>query len=466
MKEKLMNNLVIKLLSVPLAIMIWIVIMNLDDPVKTKTIYNVPVEIKNADTITSANKVYDIVEGTNVTVRVKAKQSVLEKIKHDDILVTADLAQITQFNKVELDASCPKYDADNTIEVTAKPKMLTVALEESDTISKTIQVDTKGNVASGYSLGVIEAVPNMIEITGAKSTIERIAEVHVSVSVSGQYEDFTERGLKPIVKDEDGKEIDSSRLVFSSPNIKVNVGIVPTRTIPITITTEGEPAFGYSVTQISYDPSEITVAGKKKFLAKISSIPIKIDISGQSMDIEQTIDLTGYLPEGVKLAEGDESAVMAVRITIQKLSTKEITLGEDDIEILNVPEGFAYKYRSSGLSLRVVIMGEEEKLAGITASDLKAYIDLDGLAAGQHSVEVQFQLPDKVFLYNQENLSKVVVILEEPTADVPEDHEDEGNDENKDDNTEDNIIDGEGTDTEEEPSQEPSPEPSGEEPEE
>lgn len=45
MKEKLTNNLALKLLSLALAAFLWMVVVNLDDPVTSVQFSNVPVEI-------------------------------------------------------------------------------------------------------------------------------------------------------------------------------------------------------------------------------------------------------------------------------------------------------------------------------------------------------------------------------------------------------------------------------------
>ena len=66
MKEKLTRNIGLKILSIVLAAILWLVITNIDDPIKTKNFYNVPVEILNEDAIASLNQVYDIKEGETI----------------------------------------------------------------------------------------------------------------------------------------------------------------------------------------------------------------------------------------------------------------------------------------------------------------------------------------------------------------------------------------------------------------
>lgn len=56
MKEKLTNNLALKLLSLALAAFLWMVVVNLDDPVTSVQFSNVPVEILHPEVVTSKGK--------------------------------------------------------------------------------------------------------------------------------------------------------------------------------------------------------------------------------------------------------------------------------------------------------------------------------------------------------------------------------------------------------------------------
>lgn len=395
MKEKLTNNLSIKLLTIPLAAIIWLIIINIDDPVSKTTIPNVSVEVLNESSIISAKQVYDVVEGGTVSVTIKAKRSILDKIRKSDIKVTADLENITQFNRVELVPQCSKFEND-ILELTTNPKMLTVTLEESATEVKSVQPIQTGVVDSGYYIDSIKTTPNMIEITGAKSVVEKIAEVRVTVDVSGKQQSFKKTRLSPKVYDENGKEIDSSRLIFSHTDITARVTVLPTKMVPIQIAQEGEPMMGYYVTGIEFDPSQIEIAGKAETLSKIYSIPITVNIAGANGDMDRDIDLTQYLPENTKLV-GDVAAI-AVRIKVKRLATKDFSVGIDDLKVVNQPKDLELVFSAENPMVKITVMGLEEELAPLTLEDLNAYIDLEGLGIGKHTVDVKVKLSEGFYL--------------------------------------------------------------------
>ena len=51
MKKRIFNNWVLKLSSVAIAVVLWVVVYNINDPVDTSTIRNVPVTFINTEAI-------------------------------------------------------------------------------------------------------------------------------------------------------------------------------------------------------------------------------------------------------------------------------------------------------------------------------------------------------------------------------------------------------------------------------
>ena len=75
MKSKWMNNLGLKVISLVVAFILWLVIINTTDPIITKKFTDIPVQIINENVITSLNQVYEVEDGDMVDVIVKGKRS-------------------------------------------------------------------------------------------------------------------------------------------------------------------------------------------------------------------------------------------------------------------------------------------------------------------------------------------------------------------------------------------------------
>lgn len=391
------NNLGMKLLSVPLAFIIWIIIINLDDPSVTRNFPNVAIELQNTDAIDSLGKVYEIAEGNTVVVTVTGRRSVVDKIRSNDLKVTADLKQLTTFNKVDVEVTCDKYSYAD-LSFSTKPKMLTVSLEDKATRQFKVNVETTGSVDDNYYVGNLEVKPKMIEVSGAQSVVESIADVRVVVQLSDETEDFKKTDLVPKAYDAAGKEIDSSKLEFSDSSITVKVSVQNTKIVPIEVMTVGTPASGYSVLQMDFDPSQIKITGTEETLSQVTSIPIEVDVTNARNTIEREIILTEYLPEGVTIVGTTNS--IAVKITIQQMASKKISFTASDVEVMNVPDGMDFTYKESNRTYEVTVMGIESELEMLSAENLGAYIDLSNLSEGSHLLAIRFELPEGFIVTN------------------------------------------------------------------
>lgn len=61
MRERLTHNFGLKLLSLALAILVWIVVLSIEDPVYTREFSDISVTEVNGDQITEAGKAYSYV---------------------------------------------------------------------------------------------------------------------------------------------------------------------------------------------------------------------------------------------------------------------------------------------------------------------------------------------------------------------------------------------------------------------
>lgn len=439
MKEKLTknwtNNLGMKLISLPLAFVLWIIIINIDDPTVSRNFPNVAIELLNVDAIDSLGKVYEIAEGNTVTVTVTGRRSVVDKVRSSDLKVTADLKQMSAFNKIDVEVSCEKYSYAD-LSYSTKPKMLTVSLEDKITRQFKVNVETIGSIDDNYHVGSFEAKPKMIEVSGAQSVVESISDVRVIVPLNDETANFKQTKLVPKAYDEAGKEIDSSKLEFSDSSITVKVNVQNTKIVPIEVSTVGTPAAGYGILQTDFDPRQIKVTGTDEALNQLTSIPVEVDVSNARSTIEKEIILTEYLPDGVTIVGTMNS--IAVKVTIQQMEAKKVAFTISDIEAVNVPEGMHVIYKDSNRTYEVTVMGMESELAMISAEQLGAYVDVSNLTEGSHVVSIKFN-PDENYIITSSPTISIDLLagsgnIEDNNPETPfepEDNQDNGIDEDE-----------------------------------
>lgn len=408
MKKKLTKNLSMRLLSLVIAAILWIVIINVDDPVDTQKFTGIPVKVINEDAVTSQGKVYEITSGSTVDVMVRAKRSILDSLRISDFSAIADLSKLWDVKAVKIDVTIMKPSA-QAAEIIGygKNHTLKVVLEDVKEKGFPVTVVTKGTAADGYYFGELKVKPNIIQVSGAESQIDKIAQVRVEVDISNASEDIVEK-VVPQAYDEAGKLLDSEKLEFSVETIKVTAPMYPTKYVPLKITTSGEPYSGYAYAGMDYEPKSILVAGSEDVLKKINSIDIDVNIANLSSSLEESISISEYLPAGIVIA-GDSPTVM-VNITIEKIQTKEIVFYPEDIQPRNLPAGARFNY-DDNKSITAEVSGLQKLIAGLTKENLQPYINLEGLSYGEHMLEIEFEAVDSNIVIAA--LPKIKIILSE-----------------------------------------------------
>ena len=306
MKKGLMNNWGLKILSFLLAVMLWLIVVNIDDPVTTQTFNNIPVAVTNAEVLAATNQTYQIEDGTqNVSVTVRAKRSVLNKIKADNIKATADMKELTLQTQIPISVEITGVNYES---VEVSPRNLQVKLEDEETKKFPIVPKTTGTVRDGYTLGEIQAVPEMVSIRGPKSVIDSISKVEASVSVSGLSEDVVTKS-ELVLYDSDNNVIDQSLLAnnLGTEGVSVSVQVLETKSVKVEFdTSQITAADGYSVSDIKYEPDHVNVTGRAEELKKLKKISVPasaLNMSGLTSKTEKVVDIADYLPEDISLTD-------------------------------------------------------------------------------------------------------------------------------------------------------------------
>jgi YbbR domain-containing protein len=195
--------------------------------------------------------------------------------------------------------------------------------------------------------------------------------------------------------------MDVSYIDFNENYVAINVDIYKTKEINLQIST-GNPAEGYVMTGIEYEPKRIVVAGKEEDIRRIRYLPVKYNISNATEDISEEIDLQEELPEGIIIVGEDKTAV--INIKIEKMNTKDITIWPGDIDFKNKSTSYSLYINTTG-PMQVTVMGPEKELNDITRATLKPFIDLADFKNGSYTEHINF---DDLMVHSQVTISPEV----------------------------------------------------------
>lgn len=414
MKSKITSNLFLKIISLVVAFLFWLVIINITDPATTLTFSDIPVKILNENVITSANQVYEIEDGDTVNVTVKGKRSFVEKLNAEDFTATADLSELSKVNAVSIDVKLNRA-ANSNVELDWGNAVLKVKLEKRVTKKFKVEVQHQGELSENYVLGEMVAKPNIVEVSCGESKFKKIDHVGVMVTLNGESDDF-ENMCSPILYDADGDALDSNNVTFSKDQIRVSTQVLATKTVPIYVDVSGSPADGYRHIHTDYRPESIRVSGSAEALEKEVSIKIPISVEGAKKDVEKEVSLEEYLPQNLTIV--DDVTTVSIRCEIEKNGRRTFSLTATDIAVRNLPNNCTMEFADTVTKYSVVISGKEENLEELDLTDLGAYIDLNGLGAGSHTLDVRFNLPASVSLKSRIRV-KVIMRLQDGEGEEP-----------------------------------------------
>lgn len=415
MKKILTDNIVLKVLSILFAVVLWLVVVNIDDPTVSRTISGIPVVTKDEEVITDQNQVYDIVSGDVATIVVSGPRSQVDKLTKDDFVAEASFEEMSNVFAVPITVKhrYSKYEKD--VDITQKTTTMKLSVEKIITRNYEIEAEEVGDMSSGYTMGNITVSPTTVEVNAPESVINIIHKAVVEVDLS-KYVESTIVALPIKFYTDSGTVVDiGSYTTLSVDTADVSLGVYSVKDVPIKFQTVGTPAEGYELTDVESDIKTVKVAGDN--LNEIDNITIPgevIDVEGKKSDVSISIEISGYLPNGVILYDEDEIKVNVVA-KIEQLITKKVSIKTKDIELKNAPEGSVVTY-TDGHSVSVQIKGLEKSFENFDADSLAPYIDLTGIdIGGEDVVAINLTLPDNLTIVNSPTV-KVKVIDEKEQA--------------------------------------------------
>lgn len=375
MKINLKNNTGLKIMSLGIALILWYVIGNINDPVKTVAFSGIPVQIINSDVLQSENKVYEITEGETVAVSVRGKTSIVNSLTASDFTATADLAKLSIVNAVPIDVTVAQHSSQLDISL-GRVNTLKVNIEDRVEAMLPVVVETEGTPADGYAIGSKTSSPNMVEISGSKSMIKRLKEIRVRISVQNEKEDlYTRQSVK--FYDQNGDHVESPTIECDTAAVDVTIELWKTKEIPVHIYTTGTPAEGYGISAFDYEPKTIEIAADDDKIGTVTRLELDpLDVAGLKENLEKTISMdSSSLPSGVVFKNG--SVDIVAKAVIEKKKSGEVQLNASDITIKGLPEGKKVTFDKKKYTIK--IDSYESKMSGLTSVSFEPYIDVTEL---------------------------------------------------------------------------------------
>jgi YbbR domain-containing protein len=398
LKNWFLKNIDIKLLSLFLAIILWLYIAGGENPM---------VENFIDISITQTNLGEDLVIKefpANVSVGIRGPENIINNISSHQIKGIVNLSEISKegLYKLKVEVIPPK----NTQITRIIPSEIKVEVEKVLTEEIEVEYSLIGVPEKGHSLtDEPQFNPSKVKIIGAQSVLENIKQIICAIDISGIKEDLSKKiNVKAV--DVNGDEVEEVKI---EPDI-VEVSISLTRGYPekqLTVKPKiiGKPAPGYYISEILSNPDEIKIFGNYSKISNIKFLETTpIDVSGITKTL--SVKVPPALEEGLNIVEGE---IELIEVTIQ---VKEVIIQKILKNISVVPQNLS-PFVSCEIKPEVVditVEGKNVLIDKLEGENIKAFVKFTDNFRVEQKVKVQVDLPEGISLIEVEPEEVTVLI--------------------------------------------------------
>ncbi len=423
MKIKWTQNWGLKIGSFLFAVILWVLVTNINDPVAPQPFNNIPVKITHTELLEESGLAYEVLDNTDIIskVTVWAPRSVIAKLSSGSISATADMNDLSSLDTISIKLAVNNYEITR---ISGSSDIVKLKIEEMKTKTLPVRVSTSGELTEGYILGEITTEQNLVKLTGPESLMESIVEARADIEVTSFTGDIN-TDAEILLYDADGVPVATDRITQSIKTVRVRIPILETKMVPLNYSVTGTPVSGFKETGVvGVEPASVLIAGKSSIIKKISSIDIPdtvLDVTGSTEDYVKTVDLIPYLPEDTRLVDASGNMI-TFTVYIEPEVSKNITLQEARVKIVNMPEGYRGSFSGLEEDTVVTLIGLRQDLDGIHTADVMGEINiekmmedrnLEKLSEGFYTAEVELNLGNNITILEPIEVTVHVTTVEE-----------------------------------------------------
>jgi len=299
------NNLTAKILALIFAIILWVYVMNEQNP-PVDVALQVPLEVRN---LAAGHVAADVVQ--TVRIKVRGPRNLVAAVGRDtNIKAYLDLSDVGEGRQtVKVHAAIP-----SGIEVAElTPDKITLRIDKI--IARKVPVEARftGTAPGGATVGKVVPGLNEVTVEGPRSMVDDVEKVIAHIDLTGQTGDFSAE-LPLVAIGRDGKTVEGLKITPSKVIVKTsllqgaNKKLADIKTI---VTDELAP--GFVLRSITTEPEKIEITGEPQLLSQIDFVYTEpISLNGIDKDTKKEIKL--QLRSGITAAKN----TVIAHITVEK----------------------------------------------------------------------------------------------------------------------------------------------------
>ena len=401
--SELRNSKTVRIvLSILVALVVWLYVDAQDTDPRTLRVQNVPVEFIGEDVLMDRNLLVTSNLSMTVDLELSGTRSVITDLERGkkDIRLRVDLRSITSVGSYTLEWTITYPDSVNRNAVTvtsASSYYVTVTVVELYNKSVPIQGARTGTPAEGYLVGEMTFDQESITVSGEQLTVANISHALVTVDISNATESFSTVAEFQLI-DYNGDVVEDSTLRTNVETVEVTIPILMMKELPLVIDFAESPGSTLEDVDVDIEPKSITVSGDSRSISRLEDVTLtEIDLSKLTGDTSFTVPIP--IPSGSSSVSGETEA--AVTITFKDNVATE-TFEATRISFIHEPEDGRTVTTVSN-AVVVILRGPAEELAEISDNNIRVVGDLSGIDAQQGN----YTVPATVYVDGAENVGAI-----------------------------------------------------------
>ncbi|MBR6207563.1 MAG: hypothetical protein IKQ69_01060 [Oscillospiraceae bacterium] len=381
------SNVFWAIVSLALAILLWMYVTSTEGVEVSVTFSNVPIEFLGEDSLReSSGLIVTEQDRTSVNLTLSGARRVMNKLTSNNISATINLNKMYTDGRysVSYDISYPAdVDPDSVTVLRSSASVVNFYLDR--VVRKTVPVmgDFTGNTAEGYmAADSLSFDPVVVTISGPNATVSQVDHAYVNISREGVSKTLSYSTTYDLV-DADGNMVNDAEILLETPDVNVTLNVLSTRTVPLDVTViDGGGATRFENAEITITPASIVLAGEAEVIDATTKLILgTIDLSSFTSDYAATYTIA--LPNGTENLTGVNEA--NVTVSIRGLSIRSFNIPKDNISCINVPEGYTAEIITQTIN-DVLVRAGEDVIESIGTHNLRAVADLSGITPGSGNV--------------------------------------------------------------------------------
>lgn len=297
--NKIDKNWQLKIVCLLLAIVLWFVIINEQNPLSEGS-YTVPITVENLDSQYITSNV-----PKTVYVRLSGPRNTIINVGPSDIKAYIDLSNVQ-----EGDVEVPVHVEIPSGTELKKQSMTSTKITVDVYTVKEFKVTPHivGKLDDKDFISDLKIVPEKVVVSGARRLIQHVNQAVVDIPVNQRNSDFAL--MAPIhLYQSDGSPVEGLEMTPWQSNVKVTIGHdAATKTVPLTLNVTGQNDWK----TVTVQPTSIQIRGDAETLKNISSVDLpELDID--NMTEEKTWKVLIPPIEGIVMDPDEVDATLHIK---------------------------------------------------------------------------------------------------------------------------------------------------------